>query len=212
MLRVACTALLVLLPLSSAIFAQSVCPDSSQPFGLLRQGEDYRYLSNPTCRRDFWDHLKYVPLGSNEGRFITIGGEVREWYEGFHNASWGLGTQDDNGYLLQRLTTYADIHAAPRIRFFVQLTSDIEAGRSGGPRPVIDDSKLFFEQGFVDIALSKASKQSLVCALDDRSSSLAQDAWSTSGRGLMFIKPSMVPPWNGRHPLGLSMDLLQSPC
>ena len=35
------------------------------------------------------------------GRLITVGGEVREWYEGFRNANWGLGTQDDNGYLLQ---------------------------------------------------------------------------------------------------------------
>jgi hypothetical protein len=130
-------------------------------YGLLRQDEDYRYLSNLTCRQDFWDR-KYVPLGSNENRFITVGGEVREWYEGFRNASWGLGTQDDNGYPLQRLTTYADIHAAPRIRVFVRLTSDIEAGRNGGPRPVIYESKLFLEQGFVDIVLSKASKQSLV--------------------------------------------------
>jgi Alginate export len=165
MLRIAYAVLLALMPLSSALSAQSACPDSPPPYGLLRQDEDYRYLSNPTCRQDIWDHLKYVPLGSNEDRFITVGGEVREWCEGFRNASWGLGTQDDNGYLLQRLTTYADIHAAPRIRFFVQLTSDIEAGRNGGPRPVIDESKLFFEEGFVDVVLSKARKESLVLRL-----------------------------------------------
>ena len=98
MLRVVYAGLLVLIPLSSALFAQSVCPDSPPPYGLLRQDEDYRYLSNPTCRQDSWDHLKYVPLGSNRDRFITIGGEMREWYEGFRNAIWGLGTQDDNGY------------------------------------------------------------------------------------------------------------------
>src|SRR6202140_2019737 len=165
MLRVAYAVLLALMPLSSPLSAQSVCPDSPPPYGLLRQDEDYRYLSNTTCRQDIWDHLKYLPLGSNEDRFITVGGEVRQWYEGFRNASWGLGTQDDNGYLLQRLTTYADIHAAPRIRFFVQLTSDIEAGRNGGPRPVIDESKLFFEEGFVDVVLSKARKESLLLRL-----------------------------------------------
>jgi hypothetical protein len=159
MLRVDYAVLLALVPLSSALSAQLVCPDSPPPYGLLRQDEDYRYLSNPTCRQDIWDHLKYVPLGSNEDRSITVGGEVREWYEGFRNASWGLGTQDDNGYLLQRFTTYVDIHAAPRIRFFVQLTSDIEAGRNGGPRPVIDESKLFFEEGLIDIVLSKARKE-----------------------------------------------------
>jgi len=197
MLRVAYAVLLALMPPSSALSAQSVCPDSPPPYGLLRQDEDYRYLSNPTCRQDFWDHLKYVPLGSNQNWFITVGGEVREWYEGFRNASWGLGTQDDNGYLLQRLTTHADIHAAPRIRFFVQLTSDIEAGRNGGPRPVIDESKLFFEEGFVDVVLSKAGRQSLVLRL---------------GRHPMFVKLSTAPLWNGRRPHGLSMGLLQSPC
>ena len=81
-------------------------------------------------------------LKSNQDTFLTLGGEIREWYEGFHNASWGSGPQDDNGYLLQRLTTYADIHASSRTRLFVELTSDTEAGRKGGPRPVIDESKL----------------------------------------------------------------------
>jgi hypothetical protein len=116
----------------SASAQTPVCPNSPQLFGLLRQDEDNQYLSNSTCRQDYWDRLKCVPLGSNEERFLTVGGEVREWYEGFRNASWGFGTQDENGYLLQRLTMYADIHAAPRVRFFVQLTSDIEAGRNGG--------------------------------------------------------------------------------
>jgi len=105
------------------------------------------------------------PLGANEDRYLTFGGEIREWYEGFRNASWGLGAQDDNGYLLQRLSTYANIHAAPRLRFFVQLASAIEAGRSGGPRPVTDESKLFFEEGFADIGLSKTSDESVVLRL-----------------------------------------------
>src|SRR5258708_39364860 len=155
MLGFACAGLSVLVPLSSRVFAQSPCRDNPQPYTLLRQDEDYRYLSNPTCGHDDWDRLKYVPLGANEDRYLTVGGEIREWYEGFRNASWGLGTQDDNGYLLQRLSTYADIHAAPRLRFFVQLTSAVEAGRSGGPRPVTDESKLFFEEGFADVGLSK---------------------------------------------------------
>jgi alginate export protein len=155
MIRFACAGLSVLLPLSSRVFAELPCPNSPPPYGLLRQDEDYRYLRNPTCRHYDWDRIKYVPLGANEDRYLNFGGEIREWYEGFRNASWGLGTQDDNGYLLQRLSTCADIHAAPRLRFFVQLTSAIEAGRSGGPRPVTDESKLFFEEGFADLVSCK---------------------------------------------------------
>src|SRR5882724_2687027 len=108
MIFFACAGLCVLLSLSSRIFAQSPCPATPQPYTLLRQDEDYRYLRNPTCRHDDWDGLKYIPLGANEDRYLTLGGEIREWYEGFRNASWGLGTQDHNGYPLQRLSPYAD--------------------------------------------------------------------------------------------------------
>lgn len=147
------------------MFAQTQCPTDPPAYSLLRQDEDYRYLRNPPCGNDYWDRLKYVQLGSDAGTFVTVGGEIREWYEGYHNASWGYGTQDANGYLLQRLSVYSDIHAASRIRLFVQLTSDIEAGRDGGPRPVIDESKLFFEEAFADVTLSKKASDKLVLRL-----------------------------------------------
>jgi hypothetical protein len=99
-----------------------------------------------------------VRLGTSDDSVLTIGGEVREWYEGFRNALWRVGPQDDNGYLLQRLSAYGDFHISRRIRFFAQLTSNIEAGRNGGPRPVIDESKLWFEQAFADITLAKGAE------------------------------------------------------
>ena len=147
------------------MFSQTKCPTGPPPYELLRQDEDYRYLSNPACSNDYWDRLKYVRLGSDADTFFTLGGEIREWYEGYRNANWGYGPQDTNGYLLQRLSIYSDIHAAPRIRLFVQLTSGIEAGRNGGPRPVIDESKLFFEEAFADITLSKEPSNNLVLRL-----------------------------------------------
>jgi len=114
---------------SDAGWGDCVCSDRLPPrppkYELLRQDEDYRYLGNPTCRDDYWDRAKYVRLGSNADTFFTLGGEIREWYEGYRNASRGFGPQDTNGYLLQRLSIYSDIHAASRIRLFVQLTSDI---------------------------------------------------------------------------------------
>jgi hypothetical protein len=41
------------------------------------------------------------------------------------------------------------------VRFFAQRMSAIEAGRKGGPRPVIDESKLFFEQASADITAAE---------------------------------------------------------
>jgi hypothetical protein len=165
MTRFVLLGLVVLVMGGGAVFAQTECPTRPPTYQLLRQDEDYRYLGNPACRDDYWDRAKYVPLGSNADTSFTLGGEIREWYEGYHNASWGSGPQDTNGYLLQRLSIYGDIHAAPRVRLFVQLTSDIEAGRNGGPRPVIDKSKLFFEQSFADITLSKDPGDKLVLRL-----------------------------------------------
>lgn len=133
---------------------QSACPNPPK-YEVLRQDEDYSYLRNEACKRDQWDALKYLRLGSSGDSFLTIGAEAREWYEGFRNFLWGVGPQDGNGYLLQRLTAYGDFHVNRRVRFFAQLTSNIEAGRNGGPRPVIDESKLWFQQAFADIALTK---------------------------------------------------------
>jgi hypothetical protein len=148
--------LVLVVPGAISLQAQSTCPNPPE-YQLLRQDEDYSYLRDPACRRDRWDYLKYVRLGSSGDSFLTIGGEAREWYEGFRNALWSVGPQDDNGYLLQRLTAYGDFRVSRRIRFFAQLTSDIEAGRNGGPRPVIDESKLWFEQAFADITLAKGA-------------------------------------------------------
>ncbi len=165
MTRFVSSGLFVLVLGRSAVFAQTGCRTPPPAYELLRQDEDYRYLANPACRDDPWDRLKYVPFGSTSQGFFTFGGEIREWYEGYRNASWGTGPQDANGYFLQRLSIYNDIHATSRIRLFVQLTSDIEAGRNGGPRPVTDESKLFFEEAFVDITLSKEPSDKLVLRL-----------------------------------------------
>ncbi len=149
--------LVLVVPGRISLRAQSTCPNPPE-YELLRQDEDYSYLRNDACKRDRWDALKYIHLGSSDDSFLTIGVEARERYEGFRNASWGVGPQDGNGYPLQRLTAYGDFHVSRHIRFFTQLTSDIEAGRNGGPRPVIDESKLWFQQAFTDITLSKGTK------------------------------------------------------
>src|SRR4051794_10489903 len=79
--------------------SQTSCP-KAPAYALLRQDENYSYLRTPACRTDFWDPIKYMPLNATGDRYLTIGGEIREWYEGFHNANWGEGPQDGNGYLL----------------------------------------------------------------------------------------------------------------
>src|SRR5689334_13858007 len=140
---------LLALLLSPPAQGQSLCPPPA-PYALLRQDNDYSYLNDPACRSDFWDPAKFIPLDAEGDKYLTLGGEARDWYEGFRNASYGVGPQDENGYLTQRITLYSDWHFGRRLRLFGQLTSDVEAGRNGGPRP-LDEDKLWVEQGFVDI-------------------------------------------------------------
>jgi hypothetical protein len=90
------TALSGIMCLTASALAQPACSAFSE-YALLRQDEDYRYLRNPACRRDFWDPVKFIPLNSEHDRYVTIGGEIRERYEGFRNATWGEGPQDGNG-------------------------------------------------------------------------------------------------------------------
>ena len=104
-------------------------------FRLLRQEEDWSALRNPAMRTDLFDPAKFIPLNEIASLWLTLGGEVRERYEYFENANWGLGTQDDSGYLLHRFMVHADAHLGENVRLFSQFKSGLENGRNGGPRP-----------------------------------------------------------------------------
>src|SRR5215831_422656 len=74
--------------------------------------------------------------------------------------NFGLSPDDPDGYLLQRYLFHADIHAGQRFRFFAELSSSLEDGRTGGPRPVIDENKLDMHQGFFALLLLKPRERS----------------------------------------------------
>ena len=129
------------------------------PFQQLRYLEDYEYLKDKSLRRESLDRLKYIPL--REGKpdwYLSIGGEVRQRYEVFRNDNWGRAPDDSNGYLLQRYMLHTDWHFGKSVRAFVQLRSNVEAGRVGGPRPVVDENKLDFNQAFVDLSFDAGDK------------------------------------------------------
>src|SRR5437867_3899147 len=80
----------------------STLPTSAPPFKQLRYDENYRYLRDPAGRADYLDALKFITLNTSRDWYLTLGGEIRERYEYYHNSFWGRGPQDDNGYLLRR--------------------------------------------------------------------------------------------------------------
>src|SRR5204863_2031401 len=52
------------------------------------------------------------------------------------------------------------LHAGHRFRFFGELSSSLEEGRTGGPRPVVDEDKLDLHQGFFDVLLLQPREDS----------------------------------------------------
>src|SRR5215470_1781623 len=122
-------------------------------YPLPRYDEDWSFLIDPSLRNDFWDSVKFLRLSTDGSVFLSLGGEIRETYERFHNTNFGLSPQDPDGYLLQRYLLHLDFHARSHFRFFGELSSSFENGRNGGPRRVVDENKLDVHQGFVDLAL-----------------------------------------------------------
>ena len=129
-------------------------------YPLPRYEEDWSFLSHPAKRNDFWEPIKFVPLTEDKNVFLSLGGEIRETYERFHNTNFGLSPDDPDGYLLQRYLFHVDFHAGRRFRFFGELNSSLEDGRTGGPRPVVDQDKLDVHQGFVDLLVIRSREDS----------------------------------------------------
>jgi len=134
--------------------AQSASPTSSgapdRSIKLLREDEDWSFLSNPANRQDFWDPVKYIRLrkGRNDW-FMTISGEAREVWEQIGNDYWGQAPYW-NGYLNERYMLGFDLHYGEHVRTFVDLKSGINSFRYGGPRP-IDEKKLDFQAAFLQV-------------------------------------------------------------
>jgi hypothetical protein len=132
--------------------AASSCP-SGPKYSNVRYDDDFSYLHDPACRKDFWDPLKYIPLNARGDWYLSLGGEIRERYERFNNPLWGQQPQSRGGYLLQRYFLIGDLHLGENVRIFSELMSDWENDRVGGPRPMIDQDQLDFTQFFVDLKL-----------------------------------------------------------
>ena len=133
---------------------------SPPPFKQLRYDENYAYLRDPQRRADYLDAIKFISFNTNGDWYLTLGGEIRERYEYYHNSLWGRGPQDDNGYLLQRYMVNADAHFGDYFRFFSQFKSGLEDGRNGGPRPT-DRDDFDLNQAFFDVRVPFAELDSL---------------------------------------------------
>jgi hypothetical protein len=117
----------------------------------LRFDEDYSCLTNPANRADWFDPIKYIPLRRDAPLwYLTIGGELRERYEGHYDPNFGIGGEGSDSYLLQRLTLLTDVHLGERLRFFAEGISGVIEGESQ-PAPGVQDNPIDLQFAFVDV-------------------------------------------------------------
>lgn len=120
------------------------------PFERLRQEEDWSPLCDPSARMQPLDALKCIPLSADRSVRLSLGGELRERYEYTRNPTWGEDRQDGDGAFLQRYILQGDLRLGDHLRFFGQLYSALEKGRSGPTSP-IDENRLDLQQAFVEM-------------------------------------------------------------
>jgi len=175
-------ALLMTVFAATQLCAQTPTPSATPPaYQQQRYDEDWSYLKDPEQRTEPLDKLKYIPL-NDRGWYVSLGGEGRWRYEYFSEFGFGAGSQDSNGYWLQRYLLHADWHLGKRVRVFTQLQSGIEHGRNGGPR-LTDDDRLEIHQAFVDLKFGNES-DSVVLRLGRHEMDLGAGRLISSGEGL----------------------------
>ncbi|GAC1627160.1 MAG: alginate export family protein [Nevskia sp.] len=142
-------------------YLPQAAPDPNPPpYTLLRYNERYDYLADARNRRDFFDPVKYIPLNdADQQSYLSLGGELRERYENYHNAGFGSGPAPANqSYLLQRVTFDVDLHVDRRLRFFVQGLSGLQLGQTEKASPV-NQNPIDVQQGFADYIFGNPSPE-----------------------------------------------------
>ena len=132
-------------------------------YKVLRFDENYSCLANPTNRTDWFDPMKYLPLLRNDPAwYLTMGGEVRERFEGSYNPNFGLGAKgrDPNSYWLQRVTLLSDLHMGDHFRIFAEGISGVIEGEHK-PAPDVQNDPLDLQFAFADFVPYLTGNESL---------------------------------------------------
>jgi len=130
-------------------------------YDMLRYNENYFYLANPILRSDWLDYIKYIPLSTDDPSwYLTIGGELRERFEGNYDLNFGIGGQGADAYLLQRISLLTDLHLGPRVRIFAQGISGLMEGESE-PAPPAQYDPLDLQFAFLDVVPYLTDDESL---------------------------------------------------
>ncbi len=127
-------------------------PDPKRPaLNPLPAEQNWSFLGDSSKRTDFFDPVKYIPFDDNPQMYLSVGFEYRIQYEYYDDFLFGEGPQDHNGYVMNRVMPHFDFHAGNDFRLFSEFEFDFEDGRTGGPRPQVDEDRGDVHQAFIEI-------------------------------------------------------------
>jgi len=130
-------------------------------YNALRFNEDYSCLSALSNRTDWMDPIKHIPLGTNNPAwYLTLGGELRERFEGKYDPNFGIGRKEPDSYWLQRVTLLSDVHLGERLRIFAEGISGVIEGENK-PAPDVQDDPLDLQFAFADVVPYLTEDESL---------------------------------------------------
>jgi hypothetical protein len=154
----------------------------------LRYDEDWSHIKEVQGPPDFWDPTKYILL-NDRGWYMSLGGEIRQRYDGWHNAYWGeicpfppncFSSPTSLNASLQRYLFHADTHFGEHVRAFVQIQSSLEYGKQGGPW--FGDKDVFeIHQAFVDFRSSSDRKNYVNLRIGRQEIALGADHFISTG-------------------------------
>jgi Alginate export len=111
---------------------------------------DWTYYCDPSHKVELTDQLKCIGGQTDSRNQVSFSGELRMRGEYFDHISLGESSPS-SGYLLRRYILNTDAVLGNRVRLFTSLESGLEDGRAGGPRPSVDEDRLFFHEGFLEL-------------------------------------------------------------
>ncbi len=132
----------------------ATAPAHDRPrFRDLRFEEDWQGLgsSEGLASRDFFDPIKYVPIGSAGESWLGFGGELRARAQAHDDFRLGAGgAETDDVFGLFRMRLHGDLHLGPHLRVFAEIKSALASDRDlpGGRSPGNTD-EFALQNGFV---------------------------------------------------------------
>ena len=141
----------VLFALAAVLRLSATALGAGPVYQPLRYEDDFSYLADPARRSDPWDGLKYIPISASRYGpvWLSLGGELRERFEAYHNPNFGLRAPPANAYSLHRLQLHMDLHLTDYIRVFAQV-ANLERVGARGIASTTDINHLELSQGFID--------------------------------------------------------------